>query len=104
MYIGVLGPLEVCDGSRDLTPTAAKLRVVLAMLAMFANRVVSTSALIEELWGTDPPPSAATTLQTYIYQLRKRMGHPGAGAADASLIATRGPGYLVRIDPEGLDA
>jgi DNA-binding SARP family transcriptional activator len=69
--IEVLGALAVQENGISITPTAPKPRQVLALLALHADRVVPVSALIEELWGTTPPRSARTTLQTYVLQLRE---------------------------------
>ncbi|MFJ6721885.1 MULTISPECIES: AfsR/SARP family transcriptional regulator [unclassified Streptomyces] len=70
MDIRVLGALAVRESGTSITPTAAKPRQVLALLALHADRVVPVTALIEELWGGKPPRSARTTLQTYVLQLR----------------------------------
>nr|WP_206327185.1 AfsR/SARP family transcriptional regulator [Streptomyces sp. S3(2020)] len=63
--------MAVQENGISITPTAPKPRQVLALLALHADRVVPVSALIEELWGTTPPRSARTTLQTYVLQLRE---------------------------------
>ena len=97
----VLGPLEVFDGDRILTPTPPKVSRVLALLLLRANQVVSIEALIEELWGEEPPASAVGTTQTYVYQLRKMFDrHPGVG----EWMVTKPPGYLMRLSPSQLDA
>ncbi|MFJ3883281.1 BTAD domain-containing putative transcriptional regulator [Streptomyces sp. NPDC090077] len=74
MDIDVLGALTVRENGVSITPTAAKPRQVLALLALHADQVVPVAALIEELWGTEPPRSARTTLQTYVLQLRGLIG------------------------------
>ncbi|MEV5517442.1 AfsR/SARP family transcriptional regulator [Streptomyces flaveolus] len=71
MDIGVLGALEVKVRGVSITPTAPKPRQVLAMLASRVNRLVPVEVLTEELWGSCPPRSARTTLQTYVLQLRE---------------------------------
>ncbi|OEJ36273.1 AfsR/SARP family transcriptional regulator [Streptomyces agglomeratus] len=73
MDIEVLGTLAVRERGVSVTPTAAKPRQVLALLALHADQVVPVSALIEELWAGAPPRSARTTLQTYVLQLRSLM-------------------------------
>ena len=73
----VMGPLEVLHDGRDRTPTPPKVRQVLALLLLRANQVVAVDALIEEVWGEDPPLSAVGTMQTYIHQLRKLFERPG---------------------------
>ncbi|PRH77824.1 hypothetical protein C6N75_18295 [Streptomyces solincola] len=71
MDIAVLGALAVRENGTSITPTAPKPRQVLSLLALHADKVVPVSALIEELWGDNPPRSARTTLQTYVLQLRE---------------------------------
>ncbi|GHE90031.1 hypothetical protein GCM10018785_66260 [Streptomyces longispororuber] len=107
MDINVLGALAISEHGVSVTPTAPKPRQVLALLALHADRVVPLSALTEELWGTTPPRSARTTLQTYVLQLREliaralRQGPDGApvrpqGRCSAKdvLVTTPG-GYLL---------
>src|SRR5207248_2594410 len=62
-----------------------------------ANVVVSADRLIHELWGEDVPGSGRTALQVRVSQLRKALG------GDGRRIATRAPGYLLRVDPDELD-
>lgn len=98
MKFTILGMFEVVEGSRIYTPTAPKLRKVLALLLLRANQVVTTQSFIEELWGYEPPRSALTTVQTYIYQLRKMLdGHK------AEIIITKPLGYVLRVQPGELD-
>jgi DNA-binding SARP family transcriptional activator len=46
-------------------------RAVLAILVLHAGEVVSADRLIDELWGDEPPPRAAKTVQVYVSRLRK---------------------------------
>ncbi|MET9963656.1 AfsR/SARP family transcriptional regulator [Streptomyces sp. NPDC006326] len=87
MDIDVLGALAVRENGVSITPTAPKPRQVLALLALHADQVVPVAALIEELWGGEPPRSARTTLQTYVLQLRALIAtalEKGAGAGAES--------------------
>ena len=74
MDIQVLGGLTVRLNGVQVVPTAPKPRQVLALLALNADRAVSTRTLTEELWGAEPPRSSRATLQTYILQLRELIG------------------------------
>jgi len=104
MYrFNVLGDLEVWSDGRSCTPSAPKVRAVLALLLLRTNRIVTMDALFEELWGENLPRSATTTTQTYIYQLRRTFERNGTAPGE-DLLITRPPGYLLRIDPEQLDA
>ncbi len=99
LSIGLLGPLSAYFNDRPVAPSAAKQRQVLALLALNAGRVVTISTLVEELWGDYPPRSYATTLQTYILQLRNALtaAAPGDPAA-RGVLSTRHCGYLLEAE------
>ena len=65
MQIRVLGPVEASVDDRPVTLGGAKLRAVLAMLGLEANRAVTADRLIEGLWGSirrrAPPRWSRTT-------------------------------------------
>ncbi|WP_326700521.1 NB-ARC domain-containing protein [Streptomyces sp. NBC_01754] len=84
------------------TPSAAKPRVVLATLLVQCNNVVSTHTLIDELWSSGPPRTAATTLQVYVSQLRKALLEE-AGPDPEQPLVTRPPGYAIRVADDELD-
>ena len=103
MEFRILGPLEVCSKGRELSFGGAKQRAVLAILLLHRNEVVSTDRLIDELWGDRPPATAAKTVQVYVSQLRKALrGRSGRDEAD-SVLVTRAPGYVLRVEPGELD-
>ncbi|MFI8451259.1 AfsR/SARP family transcriptional regulator [Streptomyces erythrochromogenes] len=95
----MLGPLEILDGPRNVVPTAPKPRQVIALLLMRRNTLVQTSELIDELWESDPPASAMTTLQTYIYKLRKILTARNA----EEILFTRPGGYTLAIPDRSVD-
>ncbi|MEV6947365.1 BTAD domain-containing putative transcriptional regulator [Streptomyces sp. NPDC051172] len=101
MRFRVLGPVRMAPR----TPTAAKPRVVLATLLVQSNSVISTHSLIDELWGVEPPRTAATTLQVYVSQLRKALlAADGDGPeSDGQPLLTQPPGYVMRVGPGDLD-
>ncbi|MFF8275541.1 BTAD domain-containing putative transcriptional regulator [Streptomyces lateritius] len=119
MDVGILGPLAVRLNGQSIVPSAGKPRQLLALLAIRAERVVTVPTLMEEIWGDAIPKSAATTLQTYILHLRRkvtaalRAGQPGAaadragtgaGAGDAkSVLSTCFGGYRLALRPEDSD-
>lgn len=98
--ISVMGCLELRSGDRVVTPSAPKLRSLLALLALRNNHVVTTGTLMEELWGNNPPISALATLQTYIYQLRRVLTDL---CPTTQVLQTRPLGYVVSIAREELD-
>ena len=100
MEFGVLGPLEVTAGGRSLGLAGARTRAVLALLLVHANQVVSCDRLIEELWPGQPADKATDSLQVRLSELRKAL----RSAGEAGRLATRPPGYLLRVAPAELDA
>jgi YVTN family beta-propeller protein len=79
-------------------------RAVLALLLLEANQVVSMDRLAEDIWGGDPPAGWATTVQTYVFHLRRALEPDRARGADGGVLVTRGHGYLLSVNREQLDA
>jgi DNA-binding SARP family transcriptional activator len=100
MEFRILGSLELVDGTRVVTPTAPKLRQLVAFLVVRRNQVVQAGELIREIWGEQPPHSALLTLQTYISKTR-RILHDDP--ARATVLQTRHSGYVLEIANEDTD-
>jgi DNA-binding SARP family transcriptional activator len=66
MEFRILGPLEVLENGRELSIRGRKLQALLALLLLSRCEVVSRDRLIEELWGDDPPATAAKTLKVHV--------------------------------------
>ncbi|MBH5335028.1 AfsR/SARP family transcriptional regulator [Streptomyces pactum] len=106
MDIKLLGPLSVEACGQSIVPTAGKPRQILALLSVYANQMLPVPTLMEEIWGSDMPRSALTTLQTYILQLRRRIAAaygPQAPQASKDVLATRYGGYLLEAEPGSVD-
>ena len=54
--------------------------------------------LIDEVWGDDPPPSAAHTLESYVSRLRQLLNGLGP------ILSRRGAGYAIDLHGAQLDA
>ena len=69
--VDTLGPLEItCETT--LTVSAAKQRAVLAVLLVFAGRVVPLHRIIDELWE-QAPPTAVGLVRQYVFHLRQTL-------------------------------
>lgn len=108
MRFQILGSVQI--GSH--TPSSGKQRAILGALLVRTNEIVSASALIEELWGQNPPRTASTTLQVHISHLRKLLSaqeYPDeeaalrSGRSGCSRIVTKPSGYLLPVAPHELD-
>jgi YVTN family beta-propeller protein len=102
VYFRILGPLEVSDQGHELAIAGSKQRAVLAILLLHPNEVVSSDRLIEQLWGEQPPATAAKSLHVHVSRLRRSLDS-GPPNAPESVIVTRGGGYLIRLEPNELD-
>jgi DNA-binding SARP family transcriptional activator len=100
----VLGPLEVRRDDRAIDIGSAMVRTLLARLLLDAGRVVSVARLIDDLWDGAPPPSAHSTLQSYVSHLRRALEPDRAARDAASVVITRAPGYLLQVDDGSVDA
>ncbi|MDR7327405.1 MULTISPECIES: AfsR/SARP family transcriptional regulator [Catenuloplanes] len=100
----MLGPLTVRHGGRDGVMPGAKARTVLGHLVVHAGQLVTTDALIAEVWADAPPATAANTLQTYVSQLR-RLLEPGRAAGERPRVLRTVPGgYLLDLPPDQPDS
>ena len=85
--LAVLGPLQVRQHGAPVAIPGAKPRAILTMLGLNRGSVVSAEALVELLWGDDPPRTAAKALQTHISSLRRTLGD--------GVVVTLGTGWAV---------
>ncbi|MDO0939358.1 BTAD domain-containing putative transcriptional regulator [Streptomyces sp. DG2A-72] len=103
MKFHVLGPLELTDNGESIPIQGIKQRAVLGFLLLNANRVVSTSALMDALWPIDEVPnSARKILHNAIWGLRGAL-NSGQADQDRPSLLTRPPGYVLQLDPEDVD-
>lgn len=93
----ILGPLQALDGERPLALGGVRQRAVLALLLLHRNEAVSRDLLVDELWGEQPPPTAAKVLQNCVSALRKEL------PAGTETLRTVGSGYELRVSPDELD-
>jgi predicted ATPase/DNA-binding SARP family transcriptional activator len=75
----------------------ARLRGLIARLALAGGQPVSTGALAEAVWDWAPPADAANALQTLVSRARRTLG--GASAVEQSAA-----GYRLAVAPDDVDA
>ncbi|MGW4593929.1 AfsR/SARP family transcriptional regulator [Streptomyces sp. NPDC004457] len=106
VQIHVLGPMVVFDEESEPVVLAPKPRRILAMLAVNADRAISVSALVQELWGNNPPRTATATIQTYVGHVRRTLAEAlrisVAEVADEILV-TEGSSYVLSSSRVALD-
>ena len=70
----ILGPVEAWTGQDWVKITAGKQRSVLATLLLRPGELVSTDALIDEVWPDKAPAKAANLISVYVHHLRRLIG------------------------------
>jgi DNA-binding SARP family transcriptional activator len=96
MRFGVLGPLSLSKDGEAVPLGGRQQRTLLAVLLLHANEAVPRAQLVEALWEEQPPPSWAESLDSYLYRLRKLLGH--------NRLERKAGGYLLHVEPGELDA
>ncbi|WFB08284.1 winged helix-turn-helix domain-containing protein [Streptomyces sp. LX-29] len=98
MRLVLLGSVQAyTDDASPIAIGGARLRMLLARLALEAGRVVSVDGLVDGVWGEDPPADAANALQALVSRLRKALR--GVGTVES----TAG-GYRLSVRTEDVDA
>src|SRR3569833_3525414 len=97
MRIAVLGSFEVrTDDGGEADVPGARLRGLLAALALEPGRVVPKATLVDWIWGENPPAEAANALQRLVSRLRKALPEGSVeGLPD---------GYRLNVEPDAVDA
>jgi predicted ATPase len=98
VQVAILGPLEVHDdGGAPVAVAGARLRGLIARLALAGGQPVSTGALAGAVWDCAFPADVANALQTLVSRARRALG--GAAAVEQS-----GAGYRLAVTPGDVDA
>jgi DNA-binding SARP family transcriptional activator len=96
MQVRLLGPVDVTVDGVPRPVRGLRRKAVLAVLALRRGEVVSTDLLVDVVWGTAAPSTAANTLQSHVSHLRQVLGSKAA-------IISRPPGYVLDLDSEATD-
>src|ERR1041385_1271943 len=95
----MLGPLRVSAGDGSVIDLGgARLRMLLARLALEPGQVGSTDALIDGLWGESPPSDATNALQSLVSRLRRSLR-----SENGTVVESHPAGYRLAIGREDVD-
>jgi predicted ATPase/DNA-binding SARP family transcriptional activator len=96
VQVRLLGGVAAVSESGDtLDIGPAKCLTVLAALALEVGDAVPVVRLIDVIWREEPPRTADKTLQGYVAQLRRGIGHDAVSRVGAA--------YRLELDPERVD-
>ncbi|MEU3456742.1 BTAD domain-containing putative transcriptional regulator [Micromonospora sp. NPDC006766] len=100
MEVRILGPIEVRSSGNPIDAGPSRQLAVLAVLAVEAGRTVSPDALLDRVWGDNPPRRVRHNLHVYISRIRQVLAAAGAPGT-----VVRGPGgYSLDLPAEAIDA
>jgi predicted ATPase/DNA-binding SARP family transcriptional activator len=83
------------DKGAEVQPSAAKVRMLLALLLLNRGQPVSTDRIADALWGDAPPATASDLVRGYVRDLRRQLG------SDA--ISTASGGYRLDVPLSSID-
>lgn len=92
----VLGPIQIADGRRRITPGGLIAQRFLATLVVSTNHAVPVDRIVDVVWGDDPPDDALGSAHAMAARLRRTCGHDAIVAEDHC--------YRLTVDPERIDA
>jgi DNA-binding SARP family transcriptional activator len=103
LYINLLGPTTVGTAGTGRPVRAAKVRAMLAALALQPGWAISHTELADELWSDRPPGNPRNALQAHATRVRRVLGPAGPPGGAAALRAVTG-GYVLDLPPERVDS
>ncbi|MFI9624417.1 AfsR/SARP family transcriptional regulator [Streptomyces sp. NPDC052042] len=96
MRYGILGTTQALRGDGTTVAVGgARLRALLAALALRPGRPVPAAVLIDEVWDGDPPADAVGALQALVGRLRRALGHAAVTSGES--------GYRLAAEPDEVD-
>ncbi|MEV8528840.1 BTAD domain-containing putative transcriptional regulator [Streptomyces sp. NPDC052000] len=104
LRIQLLGPVRTWRNGVEVALGPPKQRAVLGLLASRAGDVVGVENVVDAVWGSVAPQTAANGVHTYVAGLRRAL-EPGRGRrAAGAVLSSESGGYCLRLDPAAVDA
>ncbi|GAB2626402.1 hypothetical protein GCM10027168_67730 [Streptomyces capparidis] len=103
LRLELLGPVRVWRDGAEVDLGPPKQRAVLGFLASGVGNAVSVEQIVDAVWGSEAPHTAAGGVHTYIAGLRRAL-EPGRGRRQSGdVVASVPTGYALRLDPRAVD-
>jgi DNA-binding SARP family transcriptional activator len=103
LEIRVLGSLAALRSGVPIMLGSARQRAVLALLILHRKTGLRRDAIIDALWGDDPPLTAVVMVQSAISHLRHLLDPDWPSSARSGPLVSDGTSYLLRIADDRLD-
>ena len=107
--VALLGPLTVWRDGQRLALRPMRLQAVLGLLLLSDGMTLSREAVLDALWGAEPPLTATQMLEGYVSRIRRLLRTSGAAgyharAGQATLLSWDGTGYQLASGAVATDA
>ncbi|MEO3807943.1 BTAD domain-containing putative transcriptional regulator [Sphaerisporangium sp. B11E5] len=98
LRVTLLGALQVCRGDAVVAVPGARLRGLVARLALAGGRPVEPGVLVDALWPQRLPADPVNALQSLVSRLRRLLGAAG------TVTRSEGGGYRLGVTEDDVDA
>ncbi|WP_255945441.1 AfsR/SARP family transcriptional regulator [Streptomyces odontomachi] len=103
LSVRLLGPLRARIGAREPALGPPLQRAVFAVLAVRCNQVVSSSELIDAVWGEDLPGRPEGSVHTYVAGLRRVLEPGRPRRSPGRYLQSHASGYRLSVPGEAVD-
>lgn len=103
MRLELLGSVRAWCDEAEVRLGPPKQRAVVGVLASRVNEIVGVEEIVDAVWGSAVPQTAANGVHTYVAGLRRAL-EPGRGRrASGGVLTSAGGGYALCIDADQVD-
>lgn len=103
MRLELLGSVRAWCDEVEVLLGPPKQRAVVGVLASRVNEIVGVEEIVDAVWGSAVPQTAANGVHTYVAGLRRAL-EPGRGRrASGGVLTSSGGGYALCLDPDHVD-
>lgn len=104
MEFRLLGEVQLLAAGRSLDVGTPRQQAVLAALAVAPAQPVPIEALIDRVWGDEPPAGARNVLYSHLSRIRQLLRQAASLGDDLpAQLDRRHAGYVLDIDPDRVD-
>src|SRR3954470_23239137 len=99
LRVDLLGPVRAAVDQRGIEVGPPHQQALLTVLTIRANQVVTRDELVDAIWGSQPPATAANAVHTYVAAIRRACEPGRARRAPSRLLTAAAGGYALRLQP-----